>query len=83
MPRLGSRGALEGADLVMHGRDFIIPAGGVELPVVGRGQQYGRLVLFAHEATEAPIEKRLVAVAIADELGLTFAAQPTNGAARA
>jgi Domain of unknown function (DUF4118) len=82
LPRLGSRGALEGADLVLYGRDFVIPAGGVELPVVGRGHQFGRLVLFAHEATEAPIEKRLVAVAIADELGLTFAAQPTDGAAR-
>ena len=72
LPRLGNRGALEGARLVSWG-DFLLPTGGVEVPVMGRGQELGRLVLYAAEATRASIEKRLVAVAIADELGLTLA----------
>jgi K+-sensing histidine kinase KdpD len=73
LPRLGNRGALEGAPLVAWG-DFLLPTGGVEVPVMGRGRELGRLVLYAAEATRAPIEKRLVAVAIADEVGLTLAA---------
>ena len=50
-----------------------MPTGGVEVPVMGRGRELGRLVLYALEATRASLEKRLVAVAIADELGLTLA----------
>jgi Domain of unknown function (DUF4118) len=72
LPRLGNRDALEGARLVSWG-DFLLPTGGVEVPVMGRGRELGRLVLYASEATRASIEKRLVAVAIADELGLTLA----------
>jgi hypothetical protein len=72
LPRLGNRGALEGARLVAWG-DFVLPTGGVEVPVMGRGRELGRLVLYAAEATRASLEKRLVAVAIADELGLTLA----------
>ena len=75
LPRLGSRGALEGAALVSWG-DFLLPTGGVEVPVMGRGREHGRLVLYASAATRAPLEKRLVAVAIADEVGLTLAATP-------
>ena len=40
---------------------------------MGRGRELGRLVLYAGEATRASLEKRLVAVAIADELGVTLA----------
>jgi Domain of unknown function (DUF4118) len=73
LPRLGIRGALEGAQLVATHTDFLLPPGGVELPVVGRGRVYGRLVLFASESVRASLQKRLVAVAIADELGITLA----------
>jgi hypothetical protein len=72
LPRLGHGGALESARLVALG-EFLLPTGGVELPVTGRGQDLGRLVLYAGELTRAPLEKRLVAVAIADELGTTLA----------
>lgn len=77
LPRLGNRGALEGAPLVAWG-DFLLPTGGVEVPVMGRGRELGRLVLYASEATRASLEKRLVAVAIADELGLTLASGPQS-----
>ena len=83
LPRLGNRGALEGARLVAWG-DFLLPTGGVEVPVMGRGRELGRLVLYAAEATRASLEKRLVAVAIADELGLTLASgtHRTNNSCR-
>ena len=47
--------------------------------VVGRGTTYGRLVLFASDAVRASLQKRLVAVAIADELGLTLATKTAAG----
>jgi len=78
LPRLGNRGALENARLVSWG-DFLLPTGGVEIPVMGRGRELGRLVLYAAEATRASLEKRLVAVAIADELGLTLASGAPRG----
>jgi len=73
LPRLGIRGAIEGAHLVATHTDFLLPPGGVEIPVVGRGRAFGRLVLFASEPVRASLQKRLVAVAIADELGITLA----------
>jgi hypothetical protein len=72
LPRLGNRGALEGTKLIAWG-EFLLPTGGVEVSVMGRGRELGRLVLYAAEATRASLEKRLVAIAIADELGLTIA----------
>jgi len=78
LPRLGNRGALEGSPMVLWG-EFLLPTGGVEVPVMGRGRELGRLVLYAAEATRAPLEKRLVAVAIADELGLTLASRVADG----
>jgi hypothetical protein len=72
LPRLGERGALEQAQLVASG-EFLLPTGGVEVPVKGRGRDLGRLVLYAGGHTRAPLRKRLVAVAIADELGATLA----------
>ncbi len=73
LPRLGRRGAFEDTELEAAG-EFLLPLGGVAVPVRGRGLDYGRLVLHANDHTLAPIEKRLVAVAIADELGATLAA---------
>jgi hypothetical protein len=73
LPRLGIHGAIEGAPLVASHSDFLLPPGGVELAVVGRGTEYGRLVLFASESVRAPLQKRVVAVAIADQLGITLA----------
>ncbi|HTD50753.1 MAG TPA: DUF4118 domain-containing protein [Acidimicrobiia bacterium] len=73
LPRLGIRGAIEGTQLLAFHNEFVLPPGGVELPVVGRGRVFGRLVLFAAESVGASLQKRLVAVAIADELGITLA----------
>ena len=45
----------------------------------GRGIEFGRLVLFASESVRASLQKRLVAVAIADELGITLATNVRYG----
>jgi len=73
LPRLGIRGTVDGAPSVDSPTDFVLPPGGVSVSVVGRGREFGRLVLFASESQRAPLEKRLVAIAIADELGITLA----------
>lgn len=78
LPHVGPRGTLEDAELVVRGSDFELPTGGVELPVVGRGREFGRLVLYASPGTAAPIAKRRAAVAIADELGVTLASYSTD-----
>jgi K+-sensing histidine kinase KdpD len=72
-PRLTIHGALEGTPLVAAHSDFLLPPGGVEIEVVGRGTHFGRLVMFAAEPIRASLQKRAVAVAIADQLGLTLA----------
>ncbi|HVJ98006.1 MAG TPA: hypothetical protein VNC41_14335, partial [Acidimicrobiia bacterium] len=73
LPLLGRRGVLEEAEFVAWG-EFVLPTGGIEVPVRGRGHDFGRLVLYAHPSTPASLEKRSVAVALADELALTLAA---------
>ena len=78
LPHLGIHGAIEGAPLVATHTDFLLPPGGVELAVVGRGIHFGRLVLFAPDSVRAPLQKRVVAVAIADQLGITLATRNTS-----
>ena len=73
LPRLGAAGAIEDAPLHFAGRDFALPTGGVEVPVAAHGHVYGRLVLDARPSTNASVEQRRVAVALADELGLALA----------
>lgn len=58
---------------------FALPGEGVEIPVLGRGAQVGRLVL---EPGEAPargvtVEQRIVAIALSDQLGAAMA--PADG----
>ena len=73
LPRLGIHGALEGTPLIAAHNDFLLPPGGVEVEVIGRGIDFGRLVMFAGEPVRASLQKRAVAVAIADQLGVTLA----------
>ena len=73
LPRLGIHGALEGTPLIAAHNDFLLPPGGVEVEVIGRGIDFGRLVMFAGEPVRASLQKRAVAVAIADQLGITLA----------
>ena len=74
LPRIGRNGAIEGATTMRYGRGddgrggFELPADGVELPVLARGQHIGRFVLVPTPGVAVALEQRVVAVAIADQV---------------
>jgi hypothetical protein len=47
---------------------FELPADGVELPVLARGQHIGRFLLVPTPRIAVSLEQRIVAVAIADQV---------------
>ncbi|HEY3239937.1 MAG TPA: hypothetical protein VGL92_10265, partial [Acidimicrobiia bacterium] len=49
---------------------------GVVLPVLARGQLVGRFLLEPSPGAGASLEKRIVAVALADQVGASLAAVP-------
>jgi hypothetical protein len=76
--RIGRNGAIEGVTSMTFGRGeggrggFELPPGGVELPVLARGQHIGRFVLGPTPGHAASLEQRLVAVAIADQVAAVW-----------
>jgi Domain of unknown function (DUF4118) len=82
LPRLERGGTLEGGDLEWSANGFMLPRDGVELPVVARGAEVARLVLLAGPDTPASLDRRVVAVALADQLGAAMSvASPDEVAA--
>lgn len=75
-PELGSRGVL--ATTVWHytPEGFELPAGGVELPVVSGDELLGRLLLVPEPGVGISVERRVVAVALADQLAGYLVARP-------
>jgi len=53
---------------------FALPAAGVELPVIGRGRVLGRFFLEPTHGRGVPVDQRVAALAIADQVGLVLAA---------
>jgi hypothetical protein len=74
IPRMDRGGTVEGADHEWRDAGFTLPRDGVELPVVARGAEVARLVLLAGPDTAASLDQRVVAVALADQLGAAMAA---------
>jgi len=72
---------LEGLPADTKGAVFDLPAGGVALQVTGRGNKYGRLVLYTSRPVRFTLLQRRVAISIADELGITLAAQSADDSA--
>lgn len=56
-----------------HGLE--LPAEGVELPVLQRGREVGRFVLVPTPGEGASLEQRVVAVAVADQVGAALGAE--------
>jgi hypothetical protein len=75
LPRLARGGVLQGTALEHVARGFVLPEHGLAIDVVGRGRPLGQLVLEARPGTIASLEQRIVAVALADELGLALASE--------
>jgi hypothetical protein len=72
LPRIERNGALTGTDThyYAHGDGQLeLPRLGVELPVWSRGQPVGQFVLGPTPGVGVSLEQRVVAVAIADQVG--------------
>jgi hypothetical protein len=78
LPQLEADGAIAGRSRVFHPQGgFELPGPGVDLRVVGRKGTVGRFILVPTPGARVSTERLLVAVALADELGLAVA--PTAG----
>jgi hypothetical protein len=69
LPRLERSGYINSRVLQLRDEGFELPLEGVELPVYGRGQQLGRFVLEPTPGVGVSLERRVVAVAVADQVG--------------
>jgi len=78
IPRMDRGGTVEGREYEWRDTGFTLPRDGVELPVVARGTAVARLVLLAGPDTPASLDQRVVAVALADQLGAAMAAASTE-----
>jgi hypothetical protein len=71
--RLERNGAIGTSSRRLVGDDFALPGEGIEIPVVGAGKQVGRLVVEPGRDVGVSLERRVVAVALADQLGAALA----------
>jgi hypothetical protein len=81
LPRLGRNGSIETPHRRFARGEFTLPHDGVEIPVLGRGRQLGRLVLVPEPDVGVSIEERIVAIAISDQLGAALAAESSAASA--
>lgn len=75
LPRLERNGSIEAPRRRFVRGEFALPADGVELPVLGRGRELGRLVLVPEPDVGVSIEERVVAIALSDQLGAVLATE--------
>jgi hypothetical protein len=73
LPQLEPGGTVEGSEHHWSAGGFTLPADGVELAVVARGRQLARLILLGDPAFAVTFEERVVAVALANQLGSALA----------
>jgi hypothetical protein len=78
LPRLERSGAVPARVHRFAGGEFTLPAEGVEIAVLSRGQEAGRLVLVPDPELGVSLESRVVAIALADQLGAALAAEHPN-----
>jgi K+-sensing histidine kinase KdpD len=72
-PRLERTGTLTEHHRRFAGSEFALPREGVILPVVGNGKALGHLVMEPDPGVGVSLESRVVAVALADQLGAVLA----------
>ena len=73
LPRLERSGAIETSEHQFSSGGFILPEWGLGLPVLQAGTEVARLVLLGNPEVSVTIEERVVAVALADQLGSALA----------
>ena len=74
LPQLERNGAIADDHRHWIAGEYTLPMQGAQIPVLGRGKPFGRLVLVPDLSVGVSIEQRVVAVALADQLGAVFAA---------
>jgi uncharacterized protein DUF4118 len=76
LPRLQREGRITGGTQ-RYGRGGVeLPPEGIELGVVGRGKELGHFVLVPTPGELVSLERRMIAVALADQLGQVMAMEP-------
>jgi K+-sensing histidine kinase KdpD len=79
MPRLQRNGAIAAARYRHLGDEgFALPVDGIEIPVLVGGRERGRLVLVPEPDVGVSLDRRLVAIAIADQLGAALSSRPVQ-----
>jgi hypothetical protein len=73
LPRLERSGAIETSEHQFSSGGFMLPEWGLGLPVLQAGSEVARLVLLGDPEVSVTIEERVVAVALADQLGSALA----------
>jgi hypothetical protein len=68
-PRLERAGTIEERDLHWGEKGFVLPEDGLQLPVLDAGREIGRLILIGDPTVAVTFEERIIAVALADQLG--------------
>jgi hypothetical protein len=74
--RLERSGLVSWPELQLGSGGFTLPRSGVELLVQGRGQLLGRFVMEPATGGGTSLDQRVVAVAVADQVGAALAAPP-------
>jgi Domain of unknown function (DUF4118) len=74
LPQLERNGSIAGDHRHWIAGEYTLPEQGAQIPVLGRGRIFGRLVLVPDLTVGVSIEERVVAVALSDQLGAAFAA---------
>jgi hypothetical protein len=82
LPRLERAGTLEGEEHRWFAGGLVMPEYGVQLAVVEGGREAARFVLIGNPTVTVTIDERVVAVALADQLGSAFAAGTETDLAR-
>lgn len=81
LPTLERNGIVKHRRYRMHpdGRlEVELPGDRIGLPVLSRGQLVGRFVLVFASSAGATLEQRIIAIALADQVGASLVASPSS-----
>lgn len=75
LPQLQRGGRIVGGQHSYAKGGVELPPDGLELAVIGRGRPFGHFVLVPSPAAVVSLERRMIAVALADQLGQVLASE--------
>jgi hypothetical protein len=81
LPAIGRNGSIDGGRRRWMLGDLSLPTEGTEIRVVGRGRDFGRVVLVPDWDVGVSIQQRRLAIAITDQLGAALVADAPHAAA--